>query len=67
MTGGNLAKLGGGIHAGSGFGQGRETIGGFPVGLGLQGPGGLRGLIVGGLEGGCIYEKVSGWWRWRIS
>jgi hypothetical protein len=52
-----LAKLGGGIHAGSGSGQGRETIGGFPVGQGLQGPGGLRGLIAGGLEGG--YQDAS--------
>ena len=42
-------ELGGGIYAGWGSGQGRETIGGFPVGQGLQGPG---GLIAGGLEGG---------------
>ena len=49
---GQAPELGGGIYAGWGSGQGRETIGGFPVGQGLQGPGGLRGLIAEGLEGG---------------
>ena len=56
---GQAPELGGGIYAGwgSGRGQGRETIGGFPVGLGLQSPGGLRGLIAGGLDGG--YQDSS--------
>ena len=54
---GQAPELGGGIYAGWGSGQGRETIGGFPVGQGLQGPGGLRGLIAGGLEGG--YQDAS--------
>jgi hypothetical protein len=49
---GQAPELGGGIYAGWGSGQGRETIGGLPVGQELQGPGGLRGLIAGGLEGG---------------
>ena len=48
---GQAPELGGGIYAGWGSGQGRETIGGFPVGQGLQGPG---GLIAGGLEGGVV-------------